>query len=339
MPSVSIIITSYNYARFLRDAIDSALHQTYTDTEVIVVDDGSTDNSREIIASYGKQLTTVFKENGGQASAFNAGFSLSKGDIIIFLDSDDSLRLNAVEEIVKVWHPGISKVHYRLQWIDAVGKLLNTYCPAANAHLPSGDLKSLFMKEGVYNTPPTSGNAFGRWFLQLVMPIPEDEWYLYTDAYLHLYSPIYGELAAVQEPLGHYRVHGSNASSLMKYKSNKDRLVREIAMSNRRGAIILTAATRMKLQPSFDPTFIIAKKLALLLICPEHSLIKDEGLMRLVLRGFRAIWKESAIPVWKQLAVSAYFILVPFIPRGLATNLSLWYVYPEKRPSLIKRLV
>jgi hypothetical protein len=95
----------------------------------------------------------------------------------------------------------------------------------------------------------------------------------------------------------------------------------------------------MKLQPSFDPTFIIAKKLALLLICPEHSLIKDEGLMRLVLRGFRAIWKESAIPVWKQLAVSAYFILVPFIPRGLATNLSLWYVYPEKRPSLIKRLV
>jgi glycosyltransferase involved in cell wall biosynthesis len=57
----------------LRDAIGSALQQTYSDTEVIVVDDGSTDNSREIIASYGKQITAVFKNNGGQASAFNAG--------------------------------------------------------------------------------------------------------------------------------------------------------------------------------------------------------------------------------------------------------------------------
>lgn len=339
MPSVSIIITSYNYARFLKDAIDSALHQTHANTEVIVVDDGSTDNSREIIASYGKRITSVFKENGGQASAFNAGFSISKGDIIIFLDSDDTLRQNTVEEVVKVWHPGISKVHYRLQWIDAQGKPLNSYCPAAELHLPSGDLKSKFMKEGVYTTPPTSGNAFGRWFLKLILPIPEDEWYLYTDAYLHLYSPIYGELAAVQEPLGCYRVHGSNASSLMKYESNKDRLVREIAMSNRREAIFLKAATRMKLQSSFDPTFIIARKLALLLICPEHSLIKDERLMRLVVRGFRAIWKESDIPLWKQMVVSVYFILVPFIPRGFAENLSLWYLYPEKRPSLLKRLV
>jgi hypothetical protein len=95
----------------------------------------------------------------------------------------------------------------------------------------------------------------------------------------------------------------------------------------------------MNLQPSFDPAFIIAKKIALPLICPNQSLVKDERLMRLVLRGLRAIWKESDIPAWKQMAVSAYFVLVPFIPRGLAANLSFWYVYPEQRPSLIKRLV
>ncbi|MFA6055617.1 MAG: glycosyltransferase [Thermodesulfovibrionales bacterium] len=339
MPSVSIIITSYNYGRFLFEAIDSALHQTYKETEVIVVDDGSTDNSRERIASYGKRITAVLKENGGQASAFNAGFSVSNGDIIIFLDSDDSLCLNAVEEVVKVWYPEISKVHYRLQWIDAEGNLLNSYCPPAGTHLPFGDLKTKFMQEGVYNTPPTSGNAFGRWFLQLIMPIPEDEWHLYTDAYLHLHAPIYGEIAAVQETLGYYRVHGSNASSLVKYKSYKDRLVREIAMRNRREALILKAANKMNLQPCFDPTVIIAKKLALLLICPEHSLIKNESLIRLVLRGFRAIWNETDIPVWKQIAVSAYFILVPFIPRGVAKNLSYWYVFPESRPSFMKHLI
>ncbi len=339
MPLVSIIITSYNYERFLRDAIDSALNQTYGNTEVIVVDDGSTDNSREIIDSYGKRVTPVLKENGGQASAFNAGFSLSKGDIVIFLDSDDRLCLNAVEEVVRVWHPGVSKVHYRLQWMDAEGNLLDTYCPPSGTPLPSGDLKAKFMREGIYNTPPTSGNAFGRRFLNLVMPIPEDEWHLYTDAYLHLYSPFYGEIAAVQEPLGHYRVHGSNASSLEKYESDKDRLIRDIAMRKKREALIREAAQQANLCPSFDPTIGIAKKLALLLISPEHGLIKKERLKRLVVRGFRAVWKESDIPLWKQMTVSAYFISVPFIPRNWAINLSLWYIYPEKRPSLIKRLV
>jgi glycosyltransferase involved in cell wall biosynthesis len=66
-PFVSILINNYNYGRFLQEAIDSALNQTYSPTEVIVVDDGSTDNSREIIASYGNKIIPVLKENGGQA--------------------------------------------------------------------------------------------------------------------------------------------------------------------------------------------------------------------------------------------------------------------------------
>jgi len=339
MPLVSVIITSYNYGRFLSDAIDSALNQTYQDTEVIVVDDGSADNSPEIIASYGEQVIPVLKDNGGQASAFNAGFAVSKGDIIIFLDSDDKLSPRVAEEVVNVWHPGVSKVHYRLQCMDAQGNLLNTYCPPSGTSLPSGDLKAKFMKQGVYNTPPTSGNAFGRGFLCRVMPIPEDEWYLYTDAYLHLYAPIYGEIAAVQEPLGYYRVHGSNASSLLKYKSDRDMLVREIAMRDRREALILKAAREVNSRPSFDLTVTVARKLALLLICPEHSLAKNDSIIKLVLRGLRAIWRESDIPVWKQIAVSIYFISVPFIPRDLAKNMSLWYIYPEKRPPFIRRLV
>ena len=88
-PLVSILINNYNYAQYLSQAIDSALGQTYTNTEIIVVDDGSTDNSREIINSYGNQIISVLKENGGQASAINAGFAASKGDIICLLDADD----------------------------------------------------------------------------------------------------------------------------------------------------------------------------------------------------------------------------------------------------------
>jgi glycosyltransferase involved in cell wall biosynthesis len=77
-------ITNYNYAQFLREAIESALNQTYYPIEIIVVDDGSTDNSRAIISSYGTQLTAIFKENGGQAPAFNAGVAASNGNLYFF---------------------------------------------------------------------------------------------------------------------------------------------------------------------------------------------------------------------------------------------------------------
>src|SRR5438046_8948159 len=85
----SVIINNYNYGRFLREAVDSALNQTYRNTEVIVVDDGSTDGSPEVIASYGERIVPVLKQHGGQNSALNAGFSRRRGDVSLFLDSDD----------------------------------------------------------------------------------------------------------------------------------------------------------------------------------------------------------------------------------------------------------
>jgi glycosyltransferase involved in cell wall biosynthesis len=84
LPLASIIITSYNYEKFLPQAIDSALKQSYPVKEIIVVDDGSTDNSRHIINSYGDQIIPVFKKNGGITSATNAGFFASQGELIFF---------------------------------------------------------------------------------------------------------------------------------------------------------------------------------------------------------------------------------------------------------------
>ena len=88
-PLVSILINNYNYDRFISQAIDSALNQTYPNVEVIVVDDGSTDNSLVVIRNYRDRITPVVKNNGGQASALNAGFSICKGEIICLLDADD----------------------------------------------------------------------------------------------------------------------------------------------------------------------------------------------------------------------------------------------------------
>ena len=110
-PLVSIIINNYNYGQFLQEAIDSALNQTYLNTEVVVVDDGSTDNSQDMIKSYRDKIIPILKANGGQASAFNAGFAASRGDIICFLDSDDMFMPEKVAQIVDVFSS-----HQNLGW-------------------------------------------------------------------------------------------------------------------------------------------------------------------------------------------------------------------------------
>src|SRR6185503_17693345 len=114
-PLISIIINNYNYGRFLSDAIDSALQQTYKNIEVIVVDDGSTDHSREIMANYGNTIISILKENGGQGSAYNAGFLVSHGTFICNLDADDTLLPTAMEQAIFFFdHEDIIKVQWPL---------------------------------------------------------------------------------------------------------------------------------------------------------------------------------------------------------------------------------
>src|SRR5262249_3765636 len=122
LPLASIIVNNYNYGPFLRHSIDSALAQTYPNKEVIVVDDGSTDEPRENIASYGKQIIAVVKDNGGQASAFNAGFAVSRGESVLFLDSDDLLLPSTLEKTVPLLEDSdVVKVHWPLWVIDHHG--------------------------------------------------------------------------------------------------------------------------------------------------------------------------------------------------------------------------
>ena len=87
-PALSVIINNFNYGDFVGAAIDSALDQG-DGVEVIVVDDGSTDAFTSVIARYGTAITAVLQENAGQAAAFNAGFTASSGDVVVFLDADD----------------------------------------------------------------------------------------------------------------------------------------------------------------------------------------------------------------------------------------------------------
>ena len=88
-PCVSVIIPTYNRCWILKEAIDSVLSQKFTDFEVILVDDGSTDDTSALLSTYGSQITTICQKNKGVSAARNVGISIAKGEYIAFLDSDD----------------------------------------------------------------------------------------------------------------------------------------------------------------------------------------------------------------------------------------------------------
>src|SRR5215468_9176257 len=114
---LSVIIANYNYRDFVGAAIESALVVDWPDKEVIVVDDASTDDSRTIIESFGSRVAAYFRPKSHQLGAHMFGFEQSTGDVIIFLDSDDLLEPEVMQEVMKVWRPGISKVQYRMSVI------------------------------------------------------------------------------------------------------------------------------------------------------------------------------------------------------------------------------
>lgn len=212
-PLVSIIINNYNYGHFLGEAIDSALNQTHTHTEVIVVDDGSTDNSRELITNYGNRIIPVLKENGGQASAFNAGFAVSQGEIICILDSDDIFLPEKVAKVVDVFekYPNSGWCFHPLRLVDA-----NTNTLSQESHEGQSqecDFRLLVKEKGKlpFKHPATSGLCFRRLLLQQLLPMPEGQSVSIGDHYLKFTASALSKGFYLAQELALQKVHGTNA--------------------------------------------------------------------------------------------------------------------------------
>lgn len=207
---VSVIVVNYNYARFLGAAIDSALAQDYPDVDVVVVDDGSTDNSRDVIAGYGERVRVLLKANGGMCSAVNAAMGLTTGSIIIIVDADDFLHANAVRRVVAGWQPGCSKVQFRLSLVDAAG-VRRGADPPVHVPMPTGDLLPRQASTGRYPCAITVGNAYDRATVTTLSPLPETGPLRNSaDGYLNPLCPFCGPIVSLSDELGSYRLHGAN---------------------------------------------------------------------------------------------------------------------------------
>jgi glycosyltransferase involved in cell wall biosynthesis len=212
-PFVTILIDNYNYSRFLREAVDSALNQTYANTEVIVVDDGSTDDSRKIIAGYGDCIIPVMKDNGGQASAFNAGLEVSRGDWICFLDADDVWYPCKVQEVVCAVdeYPEAVLVYHKYQ---AVSEDLTPIDRVRPAGVFRGWIHEKVRRSGgVWTFPPTSALSLRKSALDRMGNIPENKFMICADGYIAYLAPFLGPVYGLDKCLTRYRIHDKNCYS------------------------------------------------------------------------------------------------------------------------------
>lgn len=123
---VTVVIPNYNYAHYLRETLDSVFAQTYPEIEVIVVDDGSKDDSREILESYGGRITAIFQQNQGVSAARNNGAAAGSGEFIAFLDADDLWLPEKIEKQIARFTADqrLGLVHVGVDEIDAAGNSL-----------------------------------------------------------------------------------------------------------------------------------------------------------------------------------------------------------------------
>src|SRR5215472_13102086 len=104
-PLVSVFINTYNHERYIEQALTSALEQDFPsgDTEILVIDDGSTDKTSAIVRKFASRVRYLRKENGGQISAYNAALPELRGQLVAFLDGDDWWTTNKLSEVVRAF--------------------------------------------------------------------------------------------------------------------------------------------------------------------------------------------------------------------------------------------
>jgi glycosyltransferase involved in cell wall biosynthesis len=290
---VSIVINNYNYSEFIEDCIESVLAQTYQNVEVIVVDDGSTDHSRRLLEKYQDRVRVILKEHGGETSGRNEGFRQSSGEIVSFLDSDDFLRPDTVKRVVAKWKPSYSKLQFPLQVVNRQGESTGLLMP--RCRLDEGRVDHLLLRTGRYITTPGSGNFYSRWLLEKIMPIPVAEWPQSVDSYAATFAGFYGEIGAIQEPLGFYRVHSCNMTRSVAGDSiDLSQIERLMGRGLRLRALIEKIACDLQLRP--NPGIVTRHWLYLKLELAQLRLVKDVPVWKLLSKAWQMMISALTSP-------------------------------------------
>jgi glycosyltransferase involved in cell wall biosynthesis len=215
-PFTTVLVDTYNHQFFIEDAINSVLNQNFpaSETEILVVDDGSTDNTPEIVRKFAPRVRLLRKANGGQASAFNAGIPEARGEIVAFLDGDDWWapgKLAAVSEafaadadIGLIGH-GVTEVHPDGRQRTEVPREVSRFRITSTE-----EAKTFCMQRGFLGT---SRMAYRREILCRIGCVPE-ELKFEADEYLFTLAALLTDVMILKDSFTFYRLHDRNLFQL-----------------------------------------------------------------------------------------------------------------------------
>jgi glycosyltransferase involved in cell wall biosynthesis len=208
----SVLIDTYNHERFIEQAIVSVLEQDFqaAEREIVVVDDGSTDRTPEIVKKFEPRVRLLRKENGGQASAFNAGIPECKGEIVAFLDGDDWWTKGKLRRVADVFlkEGAVGLVGHGIIETFADGTE-HVVAPEKDERLTLDSLAAARVFRLRKSYLGTSRMALRKQLALKILPIP-DALVIEADEYLFTLAAAMSEIIILREALTHYHIHGGN---------------------------------------------------------------------------------------------------------------------------------
>lgn len=337
-PLISVVIPNYNYEDYVGQAIDSALNLDWPNVEVIVIDDGSTDRSREIISGYGGRIKTIFQENSGQLVGCNKGLALSRGEVVIFLDSDDVLHPELAREAMAVWTPQVSKVQVQMRSIDAQGRPNGSFFPQYHIAPTPQDVRNWAWHAAAYPTPPGSGNVYARWFLERIFPLV-DVAGTANDSYCLAAAPFLGDVITIARPLVSYRVHGKNQGALSSLDARQ--FPRQMMRARQRRAYAqgIAAQVGIDLPPEAINRSLnyLCYRLGSVVLAPQDHPLPGDNRWRVARDITAAFFVPQGLSGKARLAMLLWAWGVSLSPPALSRRLILWRFAPGTRPKGLRR--
>jgi glycosyltransferase involved in cell wall biosynthesis len=211
-PFVTVLVDTYNHEAFIEKAIQSVLHQDFpaSDMEILVVDDGSTDSTAKIVRSFEPRVRLLSKDNGGQASAFNAGIPEACGEIVAFLDGDDWWAPNKLRAVASVFSAdrGVGLVGHGITHVYSDGRQQTESLRESSRFWIASveDAKMFRTRRGFLGT---SRMAYRREILRQIGAVPVALKFE-ADEYLFTLGALLTGVMILREPLTFYRYHDSN---------------------------------------------------------------------------------------------------------------------------------
>ena len=195
-PTMAVVIANYNYAAFVTDAVESVLRQAPSFDEIIVVDDGSTDESLQVLERYRDRLRLISQPNAGQLAACLRGVAECQSDYIYFLDADDILvGTDFVSSLRPHLAQGPVKVQFQLEGVNKDRESLGSIFPSYPADYDAAAMRVDNQRMGFYQCPPTTGNVFRRETICEVGMAPDSQ------------PPFIDATMASRSPSHHYKAH------------------------------------------------------------------------------------------------------------------------------------